>query len=109
MTSFRQFQANRQNAQKSTGPTTAEGKQIMYALDSVGRPKQHQRSRFAFLRARSPRQTEDLLIRVRSELAPKWVCFVKTLVTTKRLALEARRNRLTPPAASQAAQRPVEA
>src|SRR6476469_7514231 len=27
MTSFRQFQANRQNAQKSTGPTTAEGKQ----------------------------------------------------------------------------------
>src|SRR6476469_2441684 len=27
MTSFRQFQANRQNAQKSTGPTSAEGKQ----------------------------------------------------------------------------------
>src|SRR3954452_6115730 len=27
MTSFRQFQANRQNAQKSTGPTTTEGKQ----------------------------------------------------------------------------------
>src|SRR3954469_19243620 len=26
MTSFRQFQANRQNAQKSTGPTTTEGK-----------------------------------------------------------------------------------
>src|SRR5438477_8136274 len=27
MTSFRQFQANRQNAQKSTGPTTTEGKE----------------------------------------------------------------------------------
>src|SRR3954467_12893236 len=27
MTSFRQFQANRQNAQKSTCPTTTEGKQ----------------------------------------------------------------------------------
>src|SRR5438045_4929046 len=27
MTSFRQFQANRQNAQKSTGPTSIEGKQ----------------------------------------------------------------------------------
>src|SRR4051812_40374828 len=27
MTSFRQFQANRQNAQKSTGPTTTEEKQ----------------------------------------------------------------------------------
>src|SRR3954468_12480380 len=27
MTSFRQFQTNRQNAQKSTGPTTTEGKQ----------------------------------------------------------------------------------
>src|SRR4051812_34190007 len=27
MTSFRQSQANRQNAQKSTGPTTAEGKE----------------------------------------------------------------------------------
>src|SRR3982750_1286457 len=26
MTSFRQFQANRQNAQQSTGPTTTEGK-----------------------------------------------------------------------------------
>src|SRR4051794_9643302 len=33
--------------------------QIMYALNSLGRPKQHERSRFAFLRTRPHRQTEE--------------------------------------------------